>query len=191
MCRVKGYVFTLSWCLVLLVVSSMSMISCTPATPASQEIVPVKVELLGTSTLSAGPQYVDLVPVFAVTNPNSVMVTLTSLEYTLSVEDEQVVLSQIGNKVYIPAETQVNVSGAVSVGWGALWMGKFIGEGKQAPEAMMSVLPVWKKLGGALPMEAFEKPWEGLPGPPVTYEVEGTARVFCGGEWMDVPISAK
>lgn len=180
----KILVFTL---ILVLSISGSGLMACAPA-PA--ELQPVKVELVGIPTLSAAEKYVDLIPTFSVTNANKVPVTLTSLAYVLYVESQEIGRGEIPDKVYIPAETQVRVATVISAAWSGLWLQKYFG-GKQPPAAMAEALPFWKKLGGALPSEPLKAVWEGLSGPPATYEVKGTARIVGGGIWAETPISAK
>lgn len=112
----------------LLIVLSLVLVSgCAPGVPG--ELKPPEVTLAGVYPLQLGAGSIDYEVVFSISNPNSVMVVLDTLEWNVSTkyttilgEEKTSVLARrlLLDDVYIPANTEVKVTSAFAVALGTV-----------------------------------------------------------------------
>mgnify|MGYP001098699792 CR=1 FL=1 len=134
---------------VLLLIISLILVSgCAP-----KELEPPEVKIDGVYPLQLGAGSIDYEVVLSISNPNSVMVVLDTLEWNISTqyttildETETSVLARrlLLDDVYIPANTEVKVTSAFAVGLatviGEVYMAKGADALKYLPQSMQDII---------------------------------------------------
>jgi hypothetical protein len=136
----------------LLVISLILVSGCAPGAPGKID-VPPEVKIAGVYPLDLGSGGVTYNLVFSVSNPNSAMVVMDTLEYNISTqyttildEVETIVLAraQILDDVYVPANTEVRVTNAFAVALGTVIGEVYMAKGADAllylPQSMQDLI---------------------------------------------------
>jgi hypothetical protein len=131
-----------------------------------EELQPIKIELDSCLPSFFGKEIVCLVPIFRLSNPNSQMV-LATIDYTLSRAGNLLGGGQMPS-FYIPARTSIQQRDTAVVVF-MPWLIRVISSGKSPPEAMQTILPLWKGMGGEEPPNVPEGLWPKIPAitPPI------------------------
>jgi hypothetical protein len=120
--------------------------------------------------------------VFTISNPNDYMVTVDSLDYTLSVNSESVgsavagqvmVIKGLPDDLYIPAKGQIRVTGTKRVGAYSLIVERILQKGLSGGAAIGDTLKMW---------DAVKKG-------ELTWTVTGTAQILSETGNTSVPFS--
>jgi len=166
--------------LVLSVIASSGVISCAPKEAAEvpqEELLPCELKLIEVTTVFAGKESITFAPALSVSNPNSVQVALTLPFYQFFADGQLVEGKQFLDKVYIPAKTEVRLTHAFTAIQPNLVGRVLIGKGGSPGQAMMSVLPLWKTMGGVLPVDALKDQWDAIPTKACLFEAGGRVRL--------------
>lgn len=163
--------------LCVMVVASTMLVACAPEQALGIEAPNVSL----TSCLPSfvGSESVCLVPIFKIGNPNDFIVCV-QLEYGLKVDGQEIGKSQVP-QVYVPARRVAGVRDTIVVPFQAWFAGEAMG-GKTPKDAMMSVAPFYKALGGKRPAVVPEALWDKLPVSKPTITAEGYITVFTDSE---------
>ena len=169
----------------MLVMIAVGLTACT-ATPA--KVKPPEATFSSCYTLFGGKESITLQVEFKVSNPNKVLVKLDSFEFTLACKDKTIGGVQIANDYYIPAGGEITLPAAITVPFGSLVAEMMLGQGKSKSDAVKTVLPYWKKMGGANPVAPLQPVWEGIK-PTVTYNASGVAYIIGNGQSLQTRFS--
>ena len=179
--------------LALLVMASSGVISCAPKEAGKvpqEELLPCKLKLIEVTTAFAGKESIALAPVLSESNPNTIQVVLTIPEYSLSGEGELLGTAQFIDKVYVPAKTEIKLCHTFSVALGDL-VGKLLMSNPQPMgQAMASLMPLWKALGGVLPVDALKEVWDKAPAK-CLFKVAGIAHMDSQQGELEVPFEVE
>lgn len=140
-----------------------------------EDIDPVEV-LFDNVTASGNVSAVTIEGDFTIKNPNDAQVTLDSFEYVLAVEDKDVGYLQFADDRSILAEEEVSISGTVVVSFQNLVANAMFSHGLSQGEALQTILPYWKKMGGQNPVEPMQELWDSVD-PEVTFTASGSAYI--------------
>ena len=137
-----------------------------------------EVSLDSVSPIASGKQNVTLLASFNVSNPNPYEVTLDQLEYFIQADESKIGAGQLSDlSVYIPANSEVIVNATFTVPLSNV-VAEFVLGGLPPEQAIVAAMPVWKNLGGALPMDALQPVWDASPQEDPTYMAQGSIRLF-------------
>jgi len=176
----KGFMVTM----VLAVLAALGLAACAGGTTTAAELKPVTVSLADVYTVFGGKESITLQADFKVKNPNTTEVKLDSFEFTLAANDKNFGYLQTANDYYIPADTEIVVSGVVSVPFSNVVSEMVMGKGLSAADATKEVLPYWKKMGGVNPSDPMKPVWDAAD-TKVTYKATGTAYAASGDQRKD------
>lgn len=126
----------------------LGSIGCAPSA-----LKPCTVELGYVSNEWAGEETIAADVYLTVTNPNSVPVSLDSLDYNLTVNKTQIGMKTLVPKLIVPANGSVGLTSVCIIDYSAsLAVQKiYIGMGKDYVTAHVMAAPLWKVLGGKKP----------------------------------------
>jgi LEA14-like dessication related protein len=133
---------------VLMIAILLSTLACAPS-----ELKPCTVELGYVSNEWAGEEVVAANVFLTIKNPNSVPVSLDSLNYSMVVSKTEVGMKTLVPGVLIPANGSIGLSNTVLIDYSSsLAVQKiYIGQGKDYVTAHVMAAPLWKLLGGKKP----------------------------------------
>ena len=162
---------------VLLLSVSTLLFACAPKEEVPTKITPAGVNLESVYKVFGGTESVTHTPVFVITNSNNFEVTVQTLDYRISVDNEVIGAGQIPDPVYIPANTTVKLTSCYTLPLSApLGRRMMAGAGMTAGAATAATLPLWKMIGGANPAAPLAATWQNLTSQ-VTYKAEGTVSI--------------
>jgi hypothetical protein len=184
---------------------------------ATQKLLPCTVELGYIANKWAGEEVVIFDVPLTVKNPNSIPITLYSLDYALAVNDKSLGMTTSIPGVFIPANDKVVLTYTNFVAFSeGVGMPNYYA-GKDYVTAHVAAVPTWKLLEGkepnfwaypALGMLAsikggvalekiqgtvnavqggVDKAWAAAPAGPAVYTVKGKASISSSQGTMDVP----
>ncbi len=167
----------LTWVLILLTIATLGALAC----GSKAEIKPAEVVSADIYTLSGNATKVVIQSDFKVENPNDMQVTLDSFEYVLSAEDKDMGYVQFSNDLSILAGEEISLSGQVVVSFNNLVADAMLGHGLSQGDALKTVLPYWKKMGGTNPAAPMQSLWDSID-PSVTLTASGSAYIEAEGQ---------
>lgn len=183
-----------AWSLVVLLPLLLE-VGCQGASqPGVGDIKAVVVTLSSTLPSFTGAESIVLTPIFKLDNPNDFLVAV-NLQYTLKVAGQTIGSAQIPTTYYIPAKTQVSAKDDFVVAY-AGWLGKLVLGGKSPAEANQTILPLWKGLGGKMPVGMKEEIWNDVAAQRPAVEGSAVAKMTSGEKektavlslrWQDGP----
>lgn len=176
----KGFMVTMA----IVVLSTIGLAACAGGKTTAAEFKPVDVALADVYTVFGGKESITLQADFKVKNPNSTEVKLDSFEFTLAANDKNFGYLQTAADYYIPADTEITVSGVVSVPFSNVVSEMVMGKGLSAGDASKAVLPYWKQMGGVNPVDALKPVWDAADAK-VAYKATGTAYAVSGDQRKD------
>lgn len=137
---------------ILMIVVLLGSLACAAAAPS--ELKPCTVELGYVSNEWGGEEVIAASVFLTVKNPNSVPVTLDSLDYSITVNKTEVAMKTLVPGLIIPAMGSVGLSNISVIDYSAsLAVQKiYIGQGKDYVTAHVMAAPLWKLLGGKKPL---------------------------------------
>lgn len=163
--------------LIVITIATLGMLAC----GSKAEIKPAEVVSADIYTVSGNATHVVIQSDFKVKNPNDMQVTLDSFEYVLSVEDKDVGYVQFSADRGVSASEQISLSGTVVVSFNNLVADAMFSHGLSQGNALSTVLPYWKKMGGANPAAPMQATWDSID-PSVTLTASGSAYIEAEGQ---------
>lgn len=151
-------------------------------------VEPTEVISADVHTVSGNASQVVLQCDFKVKNPNTVEVTLDSLEYAVNVEDKPIGYGQFADDRIIKAGEEIQLSGGVVVTFTSLVYDAVLFQGLSQVEALKALLPYWKKLGGENPAAPMQALWDSIDSS-ATLTVSGSAYVEAGKQRVSTSFS--
>lgn len=135
--------------LMIAVLMGTMVISCTGGSLSQ----PCTVELGYISNEWGGEEVVAANVFLTVKNPNSIPVTLDSLDYKIVVNKTEVAMKTLVPRLIIPANGSVSLSNISIIDYSASLavQGIYIGQGKDYVTAHVMAASLWKLLGGKKP----------------------------------------
>ncbi|MBS3919317.1 MAG: LEA type 2 family protein [Deltaproteobacteria bacterium] len=140
----------------------------------------------------AGSESITLAPIFSISNPNKSLIKV-SLDYLLEVGGKQIGKSQLP-EAFIPPNGTIQINDAIVVPF-RTWFAAEALSGKGPKEAILSIAPLWKGMGGLRPAPIInEETWEKTPANKagmlatgsVVIQVDGRKEIFYFiSEWRD------
>ena len=129
----------------------LGSLACAAAAPS--ELKPCTVELGYVSNEWAGEEVIAANVYLTVKNPNTVPVTLDSLDYKLTVSDTEIGMKTLVPRLIVPANGSIGLSNISVIDYSAsLAVQKiYIGQGKDYVTAHVMAAGLWKLLGGKKP----------------------------------------
>ena len=126
----------------------LGSIGCGPS-----ELKPCTVELGYISNEWAGEETIAADVYLTVKNPNSIPVSLDSVDYKLTVGKTQVGMKTLVPRVVIPANGSIGLTSVCIIDYSASLAVQqiYIGQGKDYVTAHVMAAPLWKILGGKKP----------------------------------------
>ena len=126
-------------------------LGCAAAAPS--ELKPCTVELGYVSNEWAGEEVIAANVFLTVKNPNTVPVTLESVDYKVTVNKTEIGMKTLVPRLTIPANGSVGLSNVSIVDYSASLavQGIYIGQGKDYVTAHVMAASLWKLLGGKKP----------------------------------------
>ena len=183
--NVMGRIGSLS--LVVLMGALAAVVGC-KGTPA--ELQPVEINLRGVDIVYGGDSAIVLEADFRVRNPNKYQVVVKDPEYEFWTGDMNLGGKKVPTTFYIPGDTTVNfrsVVGTVTFKWLIV---PLLLKGNSAGKAAVSLLPLWKSLGGALPNPKLKELWDKTEAKGTGYKAKGRVTLLGGAEEMMVEFNS-
>ncbi len=162
-----------------MLVALLGSLACEAAAPS--ELKPCTVDLGYVSNEWGGEEVIAANVFLTVKNPNTVPVTLDSLDYKVTVNKNEVAMKTLVPGLIIPANGSVSLSNISVIDYSASLavQGIYIGQGKDYVTAHVMAASLWKLLGGKKP-PLWDYPalgiYAGLKGGPTVDDIKaGTA----------------
>ena len=149
-------------CICILSVILAGSVGCSsmkakPDAPTSS-FKPMHIEFVSSLPSFVGSESISLVQILTLSNPNPFLVSV-EVSYSLSINEENFGSSQVP-KLYVPANTKINLRDTITFDYFTLLAGKLFG-GKETPAEVASILlPIWKGLDGKIPARVKEEQWK-------------------------------
>lgn len=163
--------------LLILTVALAGLLAC----ESEEETKPAEVILDDLYPLSGNATDVVIQGDFKVKNPNDEQVVLDSFEYVVAVEDKDVGYVQFGDDRNLTASEEISLSGTAVVSFGNLVGDAMLSHGLSQTEALETILPYWKKMGGQNPVAPMQELWDSID-PGVTFTASGSAYIEVGDQ---------
>jgi LEA14-like dessication related protein len=137
----------------LAIIMTVIMLGTIGCSPAPSELKPCTVSLGYVSNEWAGEEVIAANVLLTVKNPNTVPVTLESLDYKLLANDAEVGMKTMVPRLIVPASGSIDVPSTIIIDYSAsLAVQKiYIGQGKDYVTAHVMAASQWKMLGGKKP----------------------------------------
>ena len=136
----------LSATLVVLLLASLISLGCSAEEEEEEVFLECGIELAGIEQVFVGKESATVDVVFRISNPNTFMVTLDELNYTLYVDGNITSTTGLFEDRYIPAKTDLNLRDGFTIPIQD-FAGNFIMQGKSMQEAMGAAGAVWENIG--------------------------------------------
>ncbi len=153
--KIQRY-FVMFLCAIL----SSLLFSCAGFEVTQGPIKAPEVKMISCLPSFAGSESISLTPIFTISNPNHFFLEVM-MDYDLETGDK--FLGKSGfSSLYIPSNKTIEVKDSIVIPF-KKWMGSEIFAGKNPKEAMMTIAPLWKGLGGGQPSSLPEEVWKKIP----------------------------
>ena len=173
--------------LVVLIAALAAVVGCKAT---SAELQPVEIDLNGVDVVYGGDSAIVLEADFTVRNPNDYQVVVKDPEYEFWTGDMNLGGKKVSITLYVPGGTTVNFKSAVGVVTFKWLVVPLLLKGNSPGKAAVSLLPLWKSLGGALPNPKLKKLWDKTKAKGTGYKATGRVTIAGGAEEMMVEFSS-
>jgi len=164
-------------CLVTIIIGAGIGCAAEPA-PEPVQIRDCQVEGTNIYELFNGKESLTRIVSFTVTNPNPVPITVDMIDWFVTADGLAMGAGQLTNDIYIPANTQIITQDVYSKTFMSIVVGFYMSESVPIATATGMTVPVWKTIGGVLPMDQLQPIWDGAPEKIPEYVISGSVTII-------------